>query len=107
MSDSFNNVVSGKLKIKGQALPIKKKKKATENSTKKLQQHLEEKAEKIGVQVINETESERKFREAQEKRMGKKAKELASKSHREKIEDFNTKLSQLSEHNDMPRVGPG
>ena len=30
-----------------------------------------------------------------------------SKSHRQAIEEYNSKLASLSEHNDIPRVGPG
>jgi protein FAM32A len=29
------------------------------------------------------------------------------KSHKEKIDEFNNKLSQLTEHHDLPKVGPG
>lgn len=56
---------------------------------------------------VVETDAERKFRLAQEKKIGKSAKQLASRSHREKIEEYNTKLAKLTEHNDIPRVGPG
>jgi hypothetical protein len=31
----------------------------------------------------------------------------ARKTHRQSIEEFNTYLGKLSEHNQMPRVGPG
>ena len=30
-----------------------------------------------------------------------------SKSHRQAIEEYNAKLASLSEHHDIPRVGPG
>ena len=29
------------------------------------------------------------------------------KSHTERLADLNTYLSRLSEHNDMPKIGPG
>ena len=32
---------------------------------------------------------------------------MASRSHKEKVQAFNTHLSKLSEHYDIPRVGPG
>ena len=35
---------------------------------------------------------------------GKKGKELEIKSFREKVEEFNSKLSKLTEHNDIPRI---
>ena len=34
-------------------------------------------------------------------------KEMASKSHKDKVREFNEKLSKLSEHHDIPKVGPG
>lgn len=34
-------------------------------------------------------------------------KKAAEKSHRKKIEEFNQYLSKLSEHHDIPKVGPG
>lgn len=30
-----------------------------------------------------------------------------TKTHKEKVEEFNHYLSNLSEHHDMPRIGPG
>ena len=32
---------------------------------------------------------------------------MAAKTHREKVQDFNVYLAKLSEHHDIPRVGPG
>jgi len=29
------------------------------------------------------------------------------KTHKERVEELNTYLSRLSEHHDMPRIGPG
>jgi len=29
------------------------------------------------------------------------------KTHKERVEELNTFLSKLSEHNDMPKIGPG
>lgn len=31
----------------------------------------------------------------------------ANKSHRDRIEDFNQYLANMSEHYDIPKVGPG
>lgn len=33
--------------------------------------------------------------------------QMAGKSHRERVQEYNEKLSQLTEHNDIPKVGPG
>lgn len=32
---------------------------------------------------------------------------MAERSNRDKVQDFNQYLSKLSEHYDIPRVGPG
>jgi len=53
------------------------------------------------------TAAERKFEEIQLKRQAEQVKKMASKSHKEKVEDFNKYLSTLTEHYDIPKVGPG
>jgi protein FAM32A len=44
---------------------------------------------------------------SQAKREKDRVKKAAQKSHREKIEELNQKLANLSEHHDIPKVGPG
>lgn len=53
------------------------------------------------------TQAELSFMLAQAKRQKDRVKKAAEKTHREKIEEFNRKLSSLSEHYDVPKVGPG
>lgn len=56
------------------------------------------------------TESERKFKEIQLQRLKQKISKDDPDlmvSHRQKIENFNKKLANLPEHNDIPKVGPG
>ncbi|KAM0788977.1 hypothetical protein ACM66B_003049 [Microbotryomycetes sp. NB124-2] len=55
----------------------------------------------------NKTEAQRRFEEVQKKRMLEKAAKAASKSHKDRVAEFNAKLERLSEHHDMPRIGPG
>jgi hypothetical protein len=50
------------------------------------------------------TEVERKARKRRLERERIEAEKAAQKSHRERIEDFNTKLASLTELNDIPRV---
>ena len=50
------------------------------------------------------TESERKFRKRELKSRSSKLSSLVSKSHRERVDDFNQSLDSLPEHNDIPRV---
>ncbi|RDA87669.1 hypothetical protein CP532_3776 [Ophiocordyceps camponoti-leonardi (nom. inval.)] len=62
-------------------------------------------------QVIK-TESERRYEEAKKKRMLQMARASGArpellKTHKERVEELNTYLSKLSEHHDMPKIGPG
>ncbi|KAI1789827.1 hypothetical protein LXA43DRAFT_1019761 [Ganoderma leucocontextum] len=53
------------------------------------------------------TAAERRFEETQRKRLAEKVARLASKSHKDRVSEFNAKLEALSEHHDIPKVGPG
>ena len=37
----------------------------------------------------------------------KQARTEAHKSHKDKVDSFNAYLDSLSEHHDMPKIGPG
>ena len=50
------------------------------------------------------THAEQKAMKRKRERERIEHEQLAMKSHRERIEEFNDKLSQLTEHNDIPRV---
>ncbi|CAD6926797.1 unnamed protein product [Tilletia controversa] len=56
---------------------------------------------------IERTDAERRFDEIQRKRLSEKVKTEAKKSHKDKVDKFNTYLESLSEHYDIPKVGPG
>ena len=53
------------------------------------------------------TEAERKFEETRRKRMHQRIAKEARTSHKEKVDAFNKYLGSLSEHHDIPKVGPG
>lgn len=58
------------------------------------------------------TEAERRFDEARRKKLLEMAEEAKArpqllKTHKERVEELNTYLSKLSEHHDMPKIGPG
>ncbi|SAM83966.1 uncharacterized protein UBRO_06293 [Ustilago bromivora] len=53
------------------------------------------------------TEAERKFEEVRRKRMQQRIAKEARTSHKEKVDAFNVYLGSLSEHHDIPKVGPG
>jgi protein FAM32A len=126
MGDAYSNVNLGKLKLKGKALPTKDKKKKRKRRDRKEEEisvasiptsssktedyedtypdipTLEEE----GVRKLEDTmtEAEKKFEEAQQKRERKRIATMASRSHREKIDDFNKHLDSLSQHFDIPKV---
>jgi protein FAM32A len=53
------------------------------------------------------TEAERRHDEMRRKRMEERLKKEGVKTHKEKVEELNKYLSGLSEHHDMPKIGPG
>eukprot|EP01025_Chloroclados_australasicus_P063137 TRINITY_DN832_c1_g1_i1.p1 TRINITY_DN832_c1_g1~~TRINITY_DN832_c1_g1_i1.p1 ORF type:complete len:228 (-),score=31.18 TRINITY_DN832_c1_g1_i1:232-915(-) len=53
------------------------------------------------------TEAQRKHEEWLAKHEAARLKKAAAKSHRERIQEYNDRLSKLTEHNDIPKVGPG
>lgn len=53
------------------------------------------------------TEAELKFEESRKKRQKANIETTALKTHRERVVEYNKYLESLSEHNDIPRVGPG
>ncbi|MDB9925288.1 hypothetical protein OAD67_03395 [bacterium] len=55
----------------------------------------------------NRTAAEKRFDEQAAKSQEKFIQSMASKSHKDKVKDFNEYLSKLSEHHDIPKVGPG
>ncbi|PSR90803.1 hypothetical protein BD289DRAFT_365600 [Coniella lustricola] len=60
----------------------------------------------------HKTETERKFEEVRRKRLLELSEQANArpgllKTHKERVEELNTYLSKLSEHHDMPKIGPG
>ncbi|KAG8219507.1 DUF1754-domain-containing protein [Butyriboletus roseoflavus] len=53
------------------------------------------------------TDAERRFEEAQRRRLLGKVGRIAHKTHKDRVNEFNAKLELLSEHHDIPKVGPG
>ncbi|KAF2220408.1 hypothetical protein BDZ85DRAFT_251752 [Elsinoe ampelina] len=60
-----------------------------------------------GSRHTEKTETERKHEEVRRKRLEEKLRKEGAKTHKEKVEELNKYLSGLSEHHDMPRIGPG
>ncbi|KAI6047939.1 DUF1754-domain-containing protein [Pisolithus marmoratus] len=53
------------------------------------------------------TKAERRFEETQRRRLLAKVAKHARKTHKDRVNELNTKLEALSEHHDIPKVGPG
>ena len=53
------------------------------------------------------TAAERRHDAAVAAREAERIRALASKSHRERVAEYNAHLASLSEHHDIPKVGPG
>lgn len=53
------------------------------------------------------TPSERAFEEMRKKRLIDRLSKDGLKTHKQRVEELNKYLSNLSEHHDMPRIGPG
>ncbi|CAO2651992.1 Nn.00g002750.m01.CDS01 [Neocucurbitaria sp. VM-36] len=53
------------------------------------------------------TEAEKRHDEMRRKRLEERLKREGVKTHKEKVEELNKYLSGLSEHHDMPKIGPG
>lgn len=73
---------------------------------------IEEEDEKAAPPRARKTEAERRFDDARRKKLLEMAEEAKArpellKTHKERVEELNTYLSKLSEHHDMPKIGPG
>ncbi|XP_010459230.1 PREDICTED: protein FAM32A-like [Camelina sativa] len=138
---AYDNVIGGKLKLKGKALDVKaggvkkkKKHKKQEEQALKITDHdliegestealgnlieREEEGEEAGrieredVNLQHDddellTPAERRYIEQKQRLDVQKLAKEANKSHRNRIEDFNQYLANMSEHYDIPKVGPG
>merc|ERR1711865_10614 len=125
--DDYSQCMGGSLKLKGAALQTagiekKKKKKKKKSKTQAIEQQ-EDPADAdealAGAQAPEDTESnmdhlyegltrsERKALEHADKLEKKRIDQGIQMTHRERIDALNASLSQMAEHYDIPRVGPG
>ncbi|KAI7785469.1 hypothetical protein LA080_006890 [Diaporthe eres] len=121
-SEEYKSAGGGALRIKGAKVKKHKKKKdktaLEKNLAESKKEGSEDREEAREVEEVegdepsksHKTEAERRFEEARRKRLLEKAEtsrpELL-KTHKERVEELNTYLSKLSEHHDMPKIGPG
>jgi len=132
-SDDYTPTVRGGLKLKGSVPTGIKKKKSSKPKDKPstssepstdLQKALEEEDASIAKEKGKEldeaqlkeleqrggdgkTASERAYEEMRRKRLADRIAREGPKTHKQRVEELNKYLSTLSEHHDMPRIGPG
>ncbi|KAH8733679.1 hypothetical protein BGZ61DRAFT_474340 [Ilyonectria robusta] len=130
-SDEYSVVGGGgALKLKGAKVHKKKKKRdksdleknigkevakkgnAAEDKAKDKAKDKADEEDEDDRPVVQKTESEKRHEEIKRKRLLQLAESSGSrpellKTHKERVEELNTYLSRLSEHHDMPRIGPG
>ncbi|XP_031121704.1 protein FAM32A-like isoform X2 [Ipomoea triloba] len=119
---AYENVVVGKLKLKGKALDVK-----SGSAKKKKHKKLRDRDHVFQVTRDDQTTggsgglsdnlydkhdshltpAERRYLEHWEKINIRRLAKEAMKSHRDRIQEFNQYLANLSEHYDIPKVGPG
>jgi len=60
-----------------------------------------------GSSSTHKTNAEKHFEEVQKRRLLQRVAKLANKTHKDRVNEFNAHLESLSEHHDIPKVGPG
>lgn len=128
MSSEYEHVVRGSLKLKRSAPPVadgrerrKKRKEQSKSDTsssssialdaktlerlsnEELLQLEKNRRDQRQSQVVK-TKAELAFQKRQEELQMNRIVKKAEKSHKERVEDFNSKLDQLTEHYDIPKV---
>jgi len=121
---ALKNVVRGKLALKGAKTDThrgKLQKRVEDDAEKQLTVAQQRKEPEKGIssepkkttrvslpeEADKRTETEKAFERAQHIREQRVIRHRIAKTHRQRIEEFNNQLSNLSEHYDIPRVGPG
>ncbi|KHJ34707.1 putative duf1754 superfamily protein [Erysiphe necator] len=74
-------------------------------SLSKVDEHLDDTIDQDWA--AGKTASERAFEEMRKKRLMDRIAKEGLKTHKQRVEELNKYLSNLSEHHDMPRIGPG
>ncbi|KAJ8374654.1 hypothetical protein SKAU_G00052340 [Synaphobranchus kaupii] len=104
----YNHVQKGSLKLKGVGdISAGKKKKRKDKERKHLEQQIltTENEEEANMGYIDKrTPAQMAFDKMQEKRQMERILNKASKTHKQRVEDFNRHLDTLTEHYDIPKV---
>jgi protein FAM32A len=109
----YQNVAGGRLKLKGKALDVKdggvkkKKKKYQREESSQIKSDKNGDEGKPHPHYDHLTPAERRYMEQKQKIDMEKMAKVANKSYKDRMQDFNQYLTKLSEHYDIPKVGPG
>jgi protein FAM32A len=130
-SSDYTTAVGGGLKLKGAGVDKKKKKRkpkptedaaeSSNNTSTDVAKRAKSPSHTPGRSLSPETaeqslkdaggrrktEAEKRHDEMRRKRLEERLKRDGVKTHKEKVEELNKYLSGLSEHHDMPKIGPG
>merc|ERR1719282_1552996 len=115
-SGGYEQIVKGGLKLKGAGgltdVGAKKKRKSKHQEEleqlKALAKQQEEEEQHLSKSAkLEKTPAQRAFELAKEKRQGSRVGEAIQYTHRQRMDRFNIHLGSLSEHFDIPKVGPG
>ncbi|XP_032752027.1 protein FAM32A-like [Rattus rattus] len=106
--EAYEQVQKGPLKLKGVAeLGVtKRRKKKDKDKTKMLEtMGMRKKSEEEKQHCLDKrTPAQAAFEKMQEKRQMERILKKASKTHKQRVEDFNRHLDTLTEHYDIPKV---
>ncbi|KYN37775.1 Protein FAM32A [Trachymyrmex septentrionalis] len=102
--DPYAHVAKGTLQLKNEQIMSKKKKdkKGKKKKLVEVSKIIEE--EKPQMVEVKRTKAELAFQKMQEKMQTERIKQKASKTHKQRVEEFNRHLDSLTEHFDIPKV---
>ncbi|XP_061456756.1 protein FAM32A [Rhineura floridana] len=112
MSAEYEAVQRGPLRLKGDAgvAPAGKRKKRKDKEKSKIVDQIvsskkqEEEEEEQKRALDKRTPAQLAYEKTQEKRQIERILKKASKTHKQRVEDFNRHLDTLTEHYDIPKV---
>ncbi|XP_055266719.1 protein FAM32A-like [Moschus berezovskii] len=106
--DAYEQVQKGPLKLKGvtELGVTKRKKKKGKDKAKLLETmgKIQKNQEELKRHLDERTPAQVAFEKVQEKRQMERILKKASKTHKQRVEDFNRHLDTLTEHYDIPKV---
>ncbi|XP_045019318.1 protein FAM32A-like [Bubalus bubalis] len=107
--DSYEQVQKGPLKLKGVTeLDVTKRKKKKGRDKAKLLETMgkiqKNQEEELRHHLDKRTPAQVAFEKVQEKRQMERILKKASKTHKQRVQDFNRHLDTLMEHYDIPKV---